>query len=108
MNVKKQKLKERIDTLYLDKLDGKISENFWQERHNQWTQDLLTVQSNITAYEKADLNFIEQGANFLKICYEAHDFVCACKMRKFNQTMTNIYLNIKSGFNNCYCRLYLK
>ncbi len=69
----KQILRDRIDNIYLDKLDKKISEEFWQEKHNKWTQELLTIQNNITAYEKANINFIEQGANFLKICTDAED-----------------------------------
>ena len=73
LNAQKQKLRERIDALYIDKLDNKISEEFWLERHNKWTQDLLKIQNNITAYEKANINFIEIGAKFLKICNEVVD-----------------------------------
>lgn len=68
LQTQKQILKDRIDNIYLDKLDKKISDEFWQEKHNKWTQDLLVVQSNITKYEQANINFIEQGENFIKIC----------------------------------------
>lgn len=30
------RLQNRIDNLYLDKLDGKINQEFWQEKHNLW------------------------------------------------------------------------
>ena len=73
LNAKKQKLRARIDGLYLDKIDGIISEEFWLERHNSWTQALLTVQNNINAYERANIDFIEEGAKFLKICNEVKD-----------------------------------
>ena len=73
LNAKKQKLRVRIDGLYLDKIDGIISEEFWLERHNSWTQALLTVQNNINAYERANIDFIEEGAKFLKICNEVKD-----------------------------------
>ncbi len=73
LNKQKQKLRERIDNIYIDKLDGKISEEFWMDKHNKWTQDLLTIQNNITAYEKANINFIETGTKFLKICNEIVD-----------------------------------
>ena len=45
----------------------------WMERHNSWTQALLTVQNNINAYERANIDFIEEGAKFLKICNEVKD-----------------------------------
>lgn len=70
LNAKKQKLRARIDGLYLDKIDGKISEEFWQERHNNWTQSLITIQNNINAYEIANIDFISEGSRFLKICRE--------------------------------------
>ena len=73
LHAQKQILRDRIDNIYLDKLDKKISEEFWQEKHNKWTQELLTIQNNITAFEKANINFIEQGANFLRICTDAED-----------------------------------
>ena len=73
LNAQKQKLTERIDNLYIDKLEGKISEEFWADKHSKWTQDLYTIKSNIDAIEKSNINFIEQGEKFLKICLEVND-----------------------------------
>ena len=73
LNTQKQKLRERIGKIYLDKLDCKISEDFWPDRHNKWTQDLLAIQNAITAHEKTNINFIEMGTKFLKICNEVED-----------------------------------
>ena len=70
LNTQKQKPRERIDKIYLDKLDGKISEDFWPDRYNKWTQDLFAIQNAITAHEKTNINFIEMGTKFLKICNE--------------------------------------
>lgn len=30
------KLQKRLDNLYMDKLDGRISDDYWQEKHNEW------------------------------------------------------------------------
>lgn len=73
LNTQKEKLTSRIDSLYVDKLDGKISEVFWLTKHNQWTEDLKLIQNNITAHENANINFIEQGVKILKLCNEAKD-----------------------------------
>ena len=73
LNSQKDRLRERIDKLYLDKLDGIISEDFWLDKHNKWTNELKTIQENITAFENTNINFIEEGAKFLKICNEIDD-----------------------------------
>ncbi len=66
----KNKLQDRIDNIYLDKLDGKITEDYWLAKHNQWMNDLAMINGNITAYENTNNNFIELGARFIKICSE--------------------------------------
>lgn len=70
LNTQKSKLKERLEQIYLDKLDGKITEEFWNNKHIEWTADLKNIQINITAYENTSINFIEASDKFLKICSE--------------------------------------
>ncbi len=73
LNTQKQKLQDRIDNIYVDKLDGKISEDFWLAKHNQWVNDLAVVKNQINAYENTSINFIERGANILKFASEMMD-----------------------------------
>lgn len=94
LNAKKQKLRARIDGLYLDKIDGKISEEFWLERHNNWTEALLTVQNNINAYERANIDFIEEGAKFLKICSEIKDLYLYGNNKERKQLISYVLQNL--------------
>ena len=66
-NKQKEILKERLSKIYLDKLDGTISEQFWLERHNQWTMELMHLQSTIEAYEKSNIDFMGNGINILNL-----------------------------------------
>ena len=66
-NNQKEILKERLSKIYLDKLDGTISEQFWLERHNQWTMELMHLQSTIEAYEKSNIDFMGNGINILNL-----------------------------------------
>lgn len=70
LNTQKQKLQDRIDNIYIDKLDGKISEDFWLTKHNQWINDLAVIKNKINAHENTNISFIEQGAKILKLCSE--------------------------------------
>ena len=66
----KEMLSKRIETIYLDKLDGKISEEFWAKKHDEWSYSLLNIQNMIQAYEKTKIDFITMSEDFLKICSE--------------------------------------
>ncbi len=67
---RQDKLRDRIDNLYIDKLDGKISEEYWLAKHNQWSNELNIVQENVKTYENANISFMEDCEKILKICNE--------------------------------------
>ena len=70
LNKQKEILSKRIETIYLDKLDGKITEEFWLQKHEEWSASLSKIQNKILAYEKTKMNYIQSSEEFLKICSE--------------------------------------
>ena len=58
LNTQKQMLRNRIEQLYVDKLDGKIAEEFWLKKHEEWSLSLFKTQNMIQAYEKTKIDFI--------------------------------------------------
>lgn len=61
-------LSDRINKLYIDKLDGNISDEFWSCKHNGWSQEKLNLEIKLEALNKSNKNFIEEGVKFLNIC----------------------------------------
>ncbi len=55
-NIEKQihLLQKRIDSIYIDKIDGKISEEYWQEKHSQWKSEKDELLIRLNVYNKAD------------------------------------------------------
>ena len=45
LNKQKEILSKRIETIYLDKLDGKITEEFWLQKHEEWSASLSKIQN---------------------------------------------------------------
>lgn len=82
LNKQKASLKDRLSKIYLDKLDGIISEQFWLERHNKWTDDLTSINTSIQAYEKCNSDYMTIGVNILNTlcdierCYLLSDTGC--------------------------------
>jgi len=57
-------LKKRIDSLYADKLDGIITQEFWEEKHNKWQQEKDLLYAKLQSISKTSDRFYE-GSNLL-------------------------------------------
>jgi site-specific DNA recombinase len=90
--VESQKLRERINKIYVDKLDGIISESFWLEKHNKWTADLNRIQDVVKAYDTANKNYLESGIKFLELANMAYSLYLG-RSTKDKAQLLNILLS---------------
>jgi hypothetical protein len=74
LNARYAKLQNRIDQIYLDKLDGEVEETFYCRNVSQWRKEQAQIRARIERHEKADQNYIEQGIRLLKIARNASEF----------------------------------
>lgn len=65
-------LQHRLDQIYLDKLDGKIAEDFWRERHDAWRKEQEEVRAAIQRHERANVNYYEEGVGILELAQQAY------------------------------------
>jgi len=68
------KLQNRIDQMYLDKLDGEVEEAFYIKHMKEWREDQKRLQRQIEAHQEADENYIEQGIKLIEIARNAYEF----------------------------------
>ncbi len=103
LNKQKETLKERLSKIYLDKLDGIISEQFWLEQHNKWTMELMQIQSLIEAFEKSNVDFMSKGISILNLLTNIeHSYLLSDiedKKQILNMVLQNSYLK---GGKLCY------
>lgn len=78
-----KRLQNRIDNLYTDKLDGKISEEFWKEKHNLWYAEKDTLIEKLKSINNAARTF-DEGTNLLEnFCKHAPEaYLRACPKTK--------------------------
>ena len=74
LNAQYAKLQNRIDQIYLDKLDGEIEEAFYRRNVTAWREEQAQIRARIERHEKADQNYIEQGIRLLEIARNAQEF----------------------------------
>jgi hypothetical protein len=64
-------LTHRIDALYADKLDGKITEEFWEEKNLLWHNEKATLLNKLQGLNSASKNFYEGSNLLLNWCKDA-------------------------------------
>jgi site-specific DNA recombinase len=66
-----KRLETRIDGMYVDKLDGKISEIFFEEKAGAWREEQKKILEKMEALQKASQAYIEEGIQLLELAHNA-------------------------------------
>lgn len=68
----RNRLQQRIDAMYIDKLDGRVSEEFYDRMRAQWRDEQARCASDIERHESADDTYMDEGVELLKLAKDAH------------------------------------
>jgi site-specific DNA recombinase len=66
------RLQSRIDSMYIDKLDGRIDATFFDSKAKQWRAEQNRCLSSIEEHQSADETYIEEGVQLLELARRAH------------------------------------
>lgn len=64
-------LQNRIDQAYLDKIDKKISEEFWHSHASKWMEEKERLTVKLLALQKADKNYLQNANIILELAKKA-------------------------------------
>jgi len=83
--------------MYIDKLDGKISEEFYEEKARQWQEEQTNILATIQRHQDANSNYFAQGIHILELAQKAYSLYIkqkpAEKRRLLNFVLSNCTLN---------------
>ena len=74
LNGQQMLLRNRLEKLYLDKIDGRISEEFYGERRYGWESELREIEQQLVALRRAELNYYDVGLKFLEFSQKLHTY----------------------------------
>ncbi|MFC1807974.1 recombinase family protein [Candidatus Omnitrophota bacterium] len=90
-------LKKRLDQMYIDKLDGKIPEKFYQDKFNEWQEELDDISDKVERHKRADINYLTQGVHILELANRAYSLYVkqnrAERRKLLNVILSNCTLN---------------
>jgi site-specific DNA recombinase len=62
----------RLDRAYDDRLAGKISEDLWTRKSDEWGRELQAIRRETRTHERASKNYTVTGARILELAKNAH------------------------------------
>lgn len=73
LNKQASQFRERIDKIYIDKLDGKIDEEFWLTKHNEWTSQLVRIKSILNSHDETHDKYLKEGIQIIELANDAYN-----------------------------------
>ena len=65
-------IQDRIDAMYMDKLDGRIDNDFFDRKAVEFRSEQYRVMRDIETHQNANQSYIEDGVRLLDLAYRAH------------------------------------
>ena len=69
--VEYKRLQDRINAMYVDKLDGIVDTAFFEKMSNQWREEQNRCQREIDHHQSADKSYMDEGVQILELARNA-------------------------------------
>ena len=66
-----KRLQDRINAMYVDKLDGLVDTAFYDKMSNQWREEQNRCQREIDRHQNADKSYMDEGVALLELARNA-------------------------------------
>ena len=67
LQAESNRLQARLDVMYQDKLDGRITTTFFDQRSAEWRAEQARIQRDILEHQQANQAYFEEGVNLLDL-----------------------------------------
>jgi site-specific DNA recombinase len=67
-----RRIQDRIDAMYMDKLDGRIDGEFFDRKASEFRADQCRIMRDVLGHQAAERNYVEEGIKLLELAQRAH------------------------------------
>lgn len=86
-------IQHRLDQAYLDKLDGKISEQFWLDQSKKWLLEKENLSLKLLSHQRADTNYLENANLIFELIKKAPALLNHAKVTQKRTLMSLLLSN---------------
>ena len=65
-------IQDRVDRIYVDNLDGKVTEEFWERKSEEWLAEQIRIRASIAEHERANVSYLEDGVTIIELAQNAY------------------------------------
>lgn len=93
LEAQEKALHRRLEQIYLDKLDGKITEEFWQQNTDAWREQQDDLRRNLARHKQADRAYMDEGVKFIEFAQQAHSIYLTASVENRKEILASILSN---------------
>ena len=68
-----KRLEQRLEAMYIDKLDGKVGERFYEQKSAEWREDQKDIRRRLEEHENASQSYMDEGIALMELANRAAD-----------------------------------
>jgi site-specific DNA recombinase len=68
-----RRLQNRIDAMYLDKLDRRVDPSIFHSKSPEWSAEQDRLLRDVATHQAANQTYIEEGVQLLELAHRAHE-----------------------------------
>ncbi|MEN6519890.1 MAG: recombinase zinc beta ribbon domain-containing protein [Armatimonadota bacterium] len=87
------RLQHRLDQMYVDKLDGKISQEFHDQKSAEWRKEQSEVHRKMEKHENANYSYMEEGIKILELSNRAWELYEKQEMTEKRRLLDFVFSN---------------
>ena len=88
-----RKLQDRIDGMYLDKLDGVVTQDFYDKKSKEWREEQADIIRKIESHQGANESYLEEGVRILELSQRVVTLYDRQEMREKRRIVEIVFSN---------------
>lgn len=88
-----KRLRDRIDAMYVDKLDGLVDAAFFERKSNQWREAQNNCLREIEQHQEADKSYMHEGVQLLELASKAQELFARQEPREKRRLLNFLLSN---------------
>ena len=88
-----QRLQHRLDAMYIDKLDGTISQAFFDQKSSEWRSEQADILRKIEQHQRANQTYVDEGVRLLELAQRATRLYERQEMREKRRLLDFVFSN---------------
>ncbi len=93
-NERYSQLQRRLDNLYNDRLDGKITPEFWERKNKEITDEQLSLQNELNRLKSDEAKYFEIWLNIIDLAHRAREIYLKRSPAERRVLLSHIFSNM--------------